>query len=390
MIRLPPDGQITVFSYFDGKITPMRTSLRFLPALLILGLFLSACNKEPQDDPISDEAKAQIALDEALAGSSFDLSGSVTITEGEVGSINLIQDFPESYNPDLDPDLRTDVLIQFDAALPAGTQLRLLQSGTMIGDTVDAAGLTSIWLSDAFGLDRTLLNAATDQTYALKFDNFAPGVIGVTGTGVIAMDDGTTDQFEDMAEREEFGTATANLTINERQRDLAMIKTDYGDILIYLYENTPQHKSNFLWLIVSNFYDGVIFHRIIDEFVVQGGDPTGTGSGGPGYTIPAEIVNDHVYGAVGAARLPDSVNPEKESSGSQFYIVDADAGTPTLDGNYTVFGIVIDGMDIVETISEVPTDGDDRPLTDVLMNDVVKVNMTASEILSTYGYTVPE
>lgn len=231
------------------------------------------------------------------------------------------------------------------------------------------------------------------------------------------------------------------------------IQTTAGPIRIRLYDDTPQHRDNFLKLAEEGFYDGVLFHRVINDFMVQTGDPESKdakpgqvlGSGGPGYTIPAEIEypkHYHKYGALAAARTGDEMNPERRSSGSQFYIVTGKkyipqqlsrmeemavqkqlqayfmqlqrenidtikqlrlandtvglenlrqrfiketeanvkpqtmteeqvrdyttkGGTPHLDGQYTVFGEVLDGMDVVEKIQNVATDGRDRPLEDI-------------------------
>ncbi|MBE6268362.1 MAG: peptidylprolyl isomerase [Bacteroidales bacterium] len=239
------------------------------------------------------------------------------------------------------------------------------------------------------------------------------------------------------------------------------ITTTMGDITVRLYDETPLHRDNFLKLAAEEFFNGTLFHRVIKDFMIQGGDPNSKGapagmnlgSGGPGYTIPAEIQPTlfHKRGALSAARLGDEVNPTKESSGSQFYIVwgkvykapelkqlehqmkmqqeqnifnalamehreeimnlrrnrDRDGlmelqdklakmamdkskelgapaftpeqveayttlgGTPFLDGGYTVFGEVEEGLDVVEAIQNVETSAGDRPKTDVVMNVAV-------------------
>jgi cyclophilin family peptidyl-prolyl cis-trans isomerase len=130
---------------------------------------------------------------------------------------------------------------------------------------------------------------------------------------------------------------------------VATIKTDKGDIVAELYTDTPEGENNFVTLALNGFYDGLTFHRVEPGFVVQGGDPLGTGSGGPGYTIPAEINHTHPRGAIAWARTGDDTNPERASSGSQFYITLAE--TPFLDGAYSVFGYVIQGMDVVDKIA---------------------------------------
>ena len=131
----------------------------------------------------------------------------------------------------------------------------------------------------------------------------------------------------------------------------AVIKTTKGEIRVELYpKEAPFSVTNFVMLAEKNFYDGLTFHRVVPDFVVQGGDPTGTGTGGPGYTMPAEIQLPHKEGALAWARLPDTVNPQKRSSGSQFYITHK--ATPFLDGEYTVFGQTISGMDVVHQIQQ--------------------------------------
>jgi len=150
------------------------------------------------------------------------------------------------------------------------------------------------------------------------------------------------------------------------------IKTTLGDISVRLFDETPLHKANFEKLVTEGFYDGTIFHRVIPGFMNQGGDPNTkpgnesagrAGTGGPGYTVPAEIhpTLTHKKGALASARLPDQVNPRRESSGSQFYIVNAAGGAHFLDGQYTVFGEVVDGMDVVDAIAATPTGPDDMP-----------------------------
>ncbi len=141
------------------------------------------------------------------------------------------------------------------------------------------------------------------------------------------------------------------MTIDPAQGYTATIATEKGDIIAQLdTEAAPQTVNNFVFLTEQGFYNGLTFHRVEPGFVIQGGDPMGTGSGGPGYTVPAEIGLEHVEGALAMARRGDDVNPERASSGSQFYITLAP--TPHLDGAYTVFGQVVEGMDVVQSISK--------------------------------------
>ncbi len=200
-------------------------------------------------------------------------------------------------------------------------------------------------------------------------------------------------------------------------KDKISIKTEYGDIVIALYENTPKHRDNMLKLTKEKFYDSTLFHRVIPQFVIQGGDPDSKradadkqlGEGDVGYKIPAEInlVNYHKHGAVGMAR---DNNPEKASSGCQFYIVlgkkftDSEldnisaktgrkftpvqrniyknkGGTPHLDGSYTVFGMVEEGMDVVERIAAEPRNQTDRPAKDIRM---IKVRVKKKKVLGIF------
>jgi peptidyl-prolyl cis-trans isomerase B (cyclophilin B) len=132
--------------------------------------------------------------------------------------------------------------------------------------------------------------------------------------------------------------------------------TNHGDIVLELFdEDAPETVANFRRLAEDGFYDGLIFHRVIPEFMIQGGCPEGTGTGGPGYTFKDEI-NDHkvVKGALAMANAGPNTN------GSQFFIVTTEAA-PWLDGKHTVFGEVVEGMDVVDTIGTLPTDNRDRP-----------------------------
>lgn len=184
----------------------------------------------------------------------------------------------------------------------------------------------------------------------------------------------------------------------------ALIETDYGNIKLLLYPETPRHTENFVKLAEEGYYDGTLFHRVIPNFMIQGGDPDSKtagpgqmlGGGGPGYTIPHEIGAPHLAGTLAAARTQ---NPEKASSGSQFYIVtglkQSDAsldqlekakgikynetqrqlykevgGRPDLDGEYTVYGEVVEGMEVVLQIAGTPTGQANRPVEDVRMNKV--------------------
>lgn len=153
------------------------------------------------------------------------------------------------------------------------------------------------------------------------------------------------------------------------------IVTNMGTMKVKLYSQTPKHRENFAKLALSGYYDGLLFHRVISGFMIQGGDPLTKnpanadkfGTGGPGYTVPAEFVPEYTHkkGALAAARRGDAANPMKESSGSQFYIVQNEAACAALDGDYTVFGETISGLDVIDKIAAVQTDQRDRPVNDV-------------------------
>lgn len=211
-----------------------------------------------------------------------------------------------------------------------------------------------------------------------------------------------------------FGTLFVEGKREKEKRRIVRIETSMGNIRVALFDDTPLHRDNFLRLAREGFYDGTLFHRCIKDFMIQGGDPDSRGAepgkqlgdGGTGYTIPAEFCLPYLYhwrGALAAAREPDDVNPEMESSGCQFYIVwgkkqaGSDirkvrsmleekgieltsqmlddyimrGGTPHLDGQYTVFGEVIEGLPIVKNIQSVPTDSLDRPLADIVVRRMV-------------------
>jgi len=199
-------------------------------------------------------------------------------------------------------------------------------------------------------------------------------------------------------------------TTENNQKTRVKIMTDFGDITIKLFNETPLHRDNFLKLAGEGFYDDLLFHRVITGFMIQGGDPLSRnapagqplGTGDPGYTLPAEIVPGifHRKGALAAARMGDQMNPERRSSGSQFYIVQGrlwndeelnmmeqrrgfpftaeeravyatEGGTPHLDHAYTVFGQVVEGLEVIDRIAAVQTGPGNRPLQDVSMRMVL-------------------
>ncbi len=179
--------------------------------------------------------------------------------------------------------------------------------------------------------------------------------------------------------------------------DLVTITTPQGDIQLLLSDTAPKHKANFLKLAREGFYDGTTFHRVINGFMIQGGDPNSKnanpnddGQGGPGYTVPSEMSNGlkHTRGAIAGARLGDGQNPKRESSGSQFYLVQPTGGTPFLDGQYTVFGQAVSGLDVIDKISQVPKAPGDRPTTPVTMKVKVE-SLSRKQITERTGYQYP-
>ncbi|GAB3174639.1 peptidylprolyl isomerase [Telluribacter humicola] len=207
----------------------------------------------------------------------------------------------------------------------------------------------------------------------------------------------------------------------KRKDYLVTITTDFGTMRLVLHDQTPQHKANFIKLAKQGYYDGLLFHRIIDDFMIQGGDPNSRkaepgvalGNGDVGYTIPAEFKPElfHRKGALAAAR---DNNPQKASSGCQFYIVDGrtwteaelnrqmgraarkptpeqqqvyktEGGAPHLDGAYTVFGQVIDGIPVIDTIAAQVGDARNRPEKDIPMKVSVDL-MRKKKITKKYGY----
>lgn len=208
------------------------------------------------------------------------------------------------------------------------------------------------------------------------------------------------------AQKENTITENPN-TIKKEKQTMVLISTTMGDMKAVLYNETPAHRDNFIKLAKEGYFNGLLFHRVIDGFMVQGGDPnsknapkgTQLGQGGPGYTIPAEFNQTliHKKGALAAARMGDNVNPLKASSGSQFYIAQGKTysaaelqnlemrmgktlnqtqknaytsigGVPFLDYEYTVFGEVIEGLDVIDKIAKAQKDRFDRPLEDIKMN----------------------
>ena len=187
------------------------------------------------------------------------------------------------------------------------------------------------------------------------------------------------------------------ITENAQTFEVLELSTDFGQMYIHLYDETPLHKANFDSLVRAGFYDSTEFHRCIRNFMIQGGDPNSKddnrgndGTGGPGYTVAAEIDSSkfkHTYGALAAARIGNSGNPESRSSGSQFYIVNNVNGTPHLDGEYTTFGMVLSGIEVATTIAKQPQNSSNLP------NERIKMVMKYAELtqaqLDEKGIVIP-
>jgi peptidyl-prolyl cis-trans isomerase B (cyclophilin B) len=188
-----------------------------------------------------------------------------------------------------------------------------------------------------------------------------------------------------------------SLSAQNKAETVVVIKTEFGNITAKLYNDTPKHRDNFIKLVKQGWYDKSPFHRVINNFMIQGGG-NAAGKSDPGYQVDAEFNSKYIHkkGALAAARMPDQVNPEKKSSGSQFYLVQGQkfdertlqmmsarngikytpqqmrayaevGGTPHLDGGYTVFGEVIDGLEVIDKIAAVKTGAGDKPVKDVTM-----------------------
>jgi protein-export membrane protein SecD len=244
------------------------------------------------------------------------------------GERRIIVELPGIENPEQAVDtIKGTALLEFvDAGgfpLPAGTVITTTlggPSGTLSGTEVTPT--TSI--------------SGTEEVAAPEPTDAAPQELPPMPT--------------DPTERNEMYSEPPEMQIDLEQTYTATISTAKGDIVVQLDAGAaPLTVNNFVFLAQQGFYDGLTFHRVEPGFVIQGGDPTGTGTGGPGYTVPAEIELPHIEGAIATARQGDTVNPTRASSGSQFYITLAP--TPQLDGAYTVFGQVTAGMDVVQSIA---------------------------------------
>ena len=211
-----------------------------------------------------------------------------------------------------------------------------------------------------------------------KFINilFAASLLSLVGCGNNPKGGNTTGADEAQAEADSLVKVEKAMKTMEKiaampEEPVFDIVTSLGTIKVRLYADTPKHRENFARLAFEGFFDGLQFHRIIKNFMIQGGDPLTKdpsrvaeyGTGGPGYQIEAEIMPNHHHkkGALAAARKGDIANPMKESSGSQFYIVQSEEGCRHLDGEYTIFGETIDGFNVIDNIAAVQTNARGLP-----------------------------
>lgn len=217
-----------------------------------------------------------------------------------------------------------------------------------------------------------MTNFESSNIHLMKFKHL---FLLMAVAGVLAGCKSTQQPAEETVNQPEMeakSETSTNIWDNLGEEPVLKIETTEGTLTVKLYSLTPLHRDNFIKLARKGFYNDILFHRIIKNFMIQCGDPLTKdstkvaqfGTGGPGYTIPAEIVPGltHKKGALAAARRGDSVNPAKESSGSQFYIVQDEQGCKHLDGEYTIFGEVTENLEIIDKIAAKPTDQRDRPL----------------------------
>jgi cyclophilin family peptidyl-prolyl cis-trans isomerase len=347
----------------------MKTIKKSLFILAALSIALYSCNKDnekDEPDPPNDKLIVNLGNDTAIIEGS-----TIVLNAGNLGATYLWS---------------TGLTSQTIVVDTAGKYWVTAQMGNANGsDTIDVSMLTETF-GVFIGNDTTV-----NEGESIVLDAGNPGASYFWSTGartqIITID--TAGSYSVIVVKDnKYGCDT--ISIQTKYKTI-LVETDFGNFRIWLYKETPLHKINFLNLTDQDFYDSLLFHRVVFDFVIQGGDPEGTGYGGPGYEIPAEIIDTmhHRYGSVGAARQSDFYNPERKSNGSQFYIVCDPQGEPFLDTLYTVFGFVFSGMDAVFSISQVPVDDNDRPLSDVYMKNLVIELYTAKELKDNFGFTIP-
>ena len=210
-------------------------------------------------------------------------------------------------------------------------------------------------------------------------------IFGIMASAAVSFNSCSCDRGSKEVELDDSTKLALEMERRLREEPEFEMVTSHGTMKLRLYSKTPLHRDNFVKLAKEGYYDGLRFHRVIDGFMIQGGDPfsrdtamiNSWGTGGPNYTIPAEFVGEyhHKKGAIAAARKGDMANPKRASSGSQFYIVQDEEGCGHLDGQYTVYGEVFDGIEIIDRIAATPTDHYNRPYDDVMIISVKQIGL---------------
>lgn len=210
-------------------------------------------------------------------------------------------------------------------------------------------------------------------------------IFGIMASAAVSFNSCTCSRQQQSVETELDDSTKTALEMERLKREEPEfdIITTHGTMRVKLYSKTPKHRDNFVKLVKENYYDGIRFHRVIEGFMIQTGDPFSRdtskidswGMGGPDYTVPAEFVNEywHKKGALAAARKGDMANPKKASSGSQFYIVHDENACLHLDGQYSIFGEVTEGLEVIDRIAGVDVDRYDRPYEDVIITTIKPV-----------------
>lgn len=214
-------------------------------------------------------------------------------------------------------------------------------------------------------------------------------IIGIAALAIAALVSVSCANRRQKAEETDSTKTAMEMETKKIEEPEFEIVTTHGTMKIKLYSKTPKHRDNFVKLVSEKYYDGIRFHRVIEGFMIQTGDPYSRdtskidfwGQGGPDYTVPAEFVNEywHKKGAIAAARKGDMANPRKASSGSQFYIVHDENACLHLDGQYTIFGEVTEGLEVIDRIASVATDRYDRPYEDVIIKEIVQLGLPVDE-----------
>ena len=239
--------------------------------------------------------------------------------------------------------------------------------------------------------------AELNTEVSMKKTLFGIIILGIMATAAVSFNSCSCGRGTKGVEMDDSTKLAIEMERKLREEPEFEMVTSHGTMKIRLYAGTPLHRDNFVKLVSEKYYDGMRFHRIIEGFMIQGGDPfsrdtsmiNSWGTGGPNYTIPAEFVSEyrHKKGAIAAARKGDMANPKKASSGSQFYIVQDEYGCSHLDGQYTIFGEVYEGLEVIDRIAGVDTDRYDRPYEDVMIVSVKQIGLPEPEPVAEPGDT---